>query len=107
MARHPLTSRERRGVIILAVVAFLIIGMGVASRQCATSAVRLTPETETVSVPDSVGGEEGKEKKSGSKKKKDRKEGRRKKSGRKSRRQRGNASRQLPPPRDYLTDTIP
>lgn len=55
MKRHPITSSERRGLVALAIICMLVIGIGLGVSYCGRSSTPLEPpEVEVVYEPDSA-----------------------------------------------------
>ncbi len=118
MARNPVTAKERRGLIAVAVVSLLVVGGGYALRSCRSVSSSYVPAGAVVGrdgrlIPaDSAGmrtsGESGRSDVSGDsdstrhgKKSRDR-SGRQKPGKKKS----GSSGKTPPPARDYLEDPL-
>lgn len=100
MARKQLTAAEKRGVLVLAAIVFIVIGAA-SLHNCRRQTVAPVPDTSAAVASDSVpeaGADSIKERR------------RKKKKRSSSRRKRSRDTRKSSvsfPPRDYLSDTIP
>lgn len=101
MARKQLTAAEKRGVLVLAAIVFIVIGAA-SLHNCRRQTVAPVPDTSAASlVPDSV-------RNAGADSIKERRRKKKKRSS--SRRKRSRDTRKSSatyPSRDYLSDTIP
>lgn len=101
MARKQLTAAEKRGVLVLAAIVFIVIGAA-SLHNCRRQTVAPVPDTSVASLaPDSIAEESSDSIRKRSHKKKKRSTSRRKRS-RDTRK-----SSATYPSRDYLSDTIP
>ncbi|MDE6791715.1 MAG: hypothetical protein K2J48_01330 [Muribaculaceae bacterium] len=56
MAKHPVSSSERRGIIVVAALALLIIGGALLSSRCSHPSSVEPPEVQVITFPDTLAG---------------------------------------------------